>query len=261
MKFFSNLFYYKFCNKISCMGLILLIIIGITYINISTANYTILDINAEEKLNNSQDKEPHGNLNNFNLELEFSHAEKLFFSKDYKGALAKFETINDKNPFSKNHEQILYYCSLCSLKIKNYDKSIKYSDYYLLFYKNGKFLEDIYYIRGKSKINLNKNFIEKIINIDFSKRDLTKSKEALNDFYTIVEKFKKGKYYAKSLNYISYIEKLIIKHELSVAKFYYNKGKKIAALNRLNELISKYSNLYNYKEEILYLRDIINEKN
>jgi outer membrane protein assembly factor BamD len=79
------------------------------------------------------------------------------------------------------------------------------------------------------------------VSTDMSKRDMTSSREAYDDFAALLARFPDSPYAPDARQRMLYLRNLLAAAELNVANFYMERGALVAAANRARFIIENYS--------------------
>ncbi len=97
-----------------------------------------------------------------------------------------------------------------------------------------------YFMQALSYLYENQGNIDRIFGIDLAKRDLVGAKKAFSEFATLVDRFPNSRYAPAAYQYMIYIRNMLARHQLQLAKFYYDRAAYVACVNRANQVIRYY---------------------
>jgi outer membrane protein assembly factor BamD len=110
-----------------------------------------------------------------------------------------------------------------------------------------------YYMRGLSDFYLNLGVFERMFAVDLSKRDLIQIQKAFVDFKELTLRFPASRYTPSAHQYMIYLRNVLAKHELDVAKYYYNRGAYMAAANRGSVVVTQFQGAPTVKDALVLM--------
>ncbi len=120
-------------------------------------------------------------------------------------------------------------------------------------YPNHPNLDYAYYLRALSNLEKEQPFFQDILGQDVSKYDVTRLKDAYNDFLFIVNRFNESKYADDAKNRLVFLRDSMAKHEVYIAKYYLKRGAYLASSERAKYMLEKYPGAPTTKEALLVL--------
>ena len=108
------------------------------------------------------------------------------------------------------------------------------------------------YLKGIINFNDDLGLFSGISRQDLSERDQKASKEAFESFKELVARFPDSRYAADAAQRMNYIVGSLAQYEVHVARYYYQRGAYLAAINRAQTAVSDYRNVPAL-EEALFL--------
>jgi outer membrane protein assembly factor BamD len=149
---------------------------------------------------------------------------------DYQAGIDSFEDLERQHPYSqwatRGHTMVSY----AHFKMANYDESILAAERFIRLHPGHKNLDYLYYLRALS-------FYHRISDIS---RDQGYTRDALEAFKEITYRFPESKYARDAKLKITLCEGHIAGQELMVGRFYQQKGRFLAAINRFRNVIAAY---------------------
>ena len=97
-----------------------------------------------------------------------------------------------------------------------------------------------YYLRAVSNLEKEQPFFQEFLGQDVSKHDVTRLKEAYDDFLFIINRFKDSKYADDATNRLIYLRNSMANHEVYIAKYYLKRGAFIASSERAKHMLETY---------------------
>lgn len=108
------------------------------------------------------------------------------------------------------------------------------------------------YLKGIVNFNDNLGMFSFLTRQDLSERDQKAAKESFEAFRELVTRFPESKYAPDSRARMTYIVNSLAQYEVHVARYYYNRGAYVAAINRAQSAVAEYRDVPAL-EEALYI--------
>ena len=120
------------------------------------------------------------------------------------------------------------------------DDTIAECDRFIDLYPNHPNLDYAYYLRALSNLEKEQPFFQDILGQDVSKYDVSRLKDAYNDFLFIVNRFSSSKYADDAKNRLVFLRDSMAKHEVYIAEYYLKRQAYIASSERAKYMLEKY---------------------
>lgn len=172
---------------------------------------------------------------------------------DIPSAITVFETLEAKYPFSTYSQQSVLDLAYAYYDFGQKDDTIAECDRFIDLYPNHPNLDYAYYLRALSNLERGQPFFQDILGQDVSKYDVTRFKDAYNDFLLIVNRFNESKYADDAKNRLVFLRDSMAKHEVYIAKYYLKRGAYLASSERAKYMLEKYPRAPATKEALLIL--------
>jgi outer membrane protein assembly factor BamD len=170
----------------------------------------------------------------------YAKGEAAMKSKHYKVAVGHFEALDALYPFSKYAENSQLHIIYAYYGSGDIASAIAASDRYIHLYPRSERVDYAYYMKGTMKMQRDKSWVYDTLPLDPAKRDLASIRQAFQDFSDLARYFPQSEYASDARKRMLYIRSLLAKHELSVAKFYFNREAYVAAANRASGVVQHY---------------------
>lgn len=170
----------------------------------------------------------------------FKKGETALVKADYPEAIRHFEALDALYPFSEFEEQAQRDIIYAYYKSPDYASAGAAAVRYIHLYPRSKHVDYAYYMKGMSNFNQDRGLIQRYVDVDLSKRDPGMSKQAFADFSELIRRFPESPYAPDARNRMVYLRNLLAQQELNAAEFYFQQGSYVAAINRVNYILSSY---------------------
>ena len=113
-------------------------------------------------------------------------------------------------------------------------------DRFIRTYPNHPNVDYAYYLKGLVNFREDQGLLGYVVETDLSERDPKMTKEAFGAFRELVTRFPDSKYAQDSAERMRYLTNALAGYEVHVARYYYNRGAYMAAVNRAQATLLNY---------------------
>lgn len=170
----------------------------------------------------------------------YSAGKAALKDNNYSEATKRFEALDVQYPYGNETERAQFYLIYSYYMKDEYAMSAAAADRFIRLYPTYPNVDYAYYMRGMSDFYKNLGLLERVFDIDFSKRDLSQIEKSYRDFSELVVNFPESKYAPSAHQYMIFLRNLMADHVLHTAQFYYDHRAYLAAANRANEVVATY---------------------
>ena len=178
---------------------------------------------------------------------ETSTAEELYRSAkrslnqgDFLTAIDTFETLGARYPFGSYTQQAQLDIAYAYFKQDEYDNAISSADRFIKLYPSSDNIDYAYYMKGLSHYSRGGSFMERMFPRDMSRVNQNWLRSAFAEFDTLVRRFPDSKYIPDAKERMTFLKDEMARHELTTARFYYQRGAMVAVVNRVNFLLEHF---------------------
>ena len=170
----------------------------------------------------------------------YNQGTEFLANADIPSAVNIFETLEARFPFSTYAQQSILDLAFAYYDFGQKDDSIVECDRFIDLYPNHPNLDYAFYLRALSNLEKGQPFFQEILGQDVSKYDVTRLKDAYDDFLLITNRFKGSKYAKDANNRLIFLRDSMAKHEVYVADYYLKRGAYLASSERSKYMLEKY---------------------
>jgi len=109
------------------------------------------------------------------------------------------------------------------------------------------------YLKGIINFNDDLGMFSAVTRQDLSERDQTAAKESFESFKELTTRFPDSRYSADARQRMNYIVSSLAQYEVHVARYYYQRGAYVAAINRAQSAVSDYRDVPAMEEALFIL--------
>ena len=177
---------------------------------------------------------------------------------DIPSAVNVFGTLEARFPFSTYSQQSILDLAFAYYDFGQKDEAIAECDRFIDLYPNHPNLDYAFYLRALSNLEKEQPFFQEILGQDISKYDVTRLKDAYNDFLLITNRFKGSKFAKDASNRLIFLRDNMAKHEVYVANYYLKRGAYLASSERSKYMLEKYPGAPATKDALIILIESYN---
>jgi outer membrane protein assembly factor BamD len=193
-------------------------------------------------------------------ESELYEQGSIFLSNgDIPMAVTVFETLEARFPFSTYSQQSILDLAFAYYDYGEKDMTIAECDRFIDLYPNHPSLDYAFYLRALSNLEKGQPFFQEILGQDVSKYDVSRLKNAYNDFLLITNRFKDSKYADDATNRLIFLRDNMARHEVYVARYYLKRGAYVASSERSKYMLEKYPGAPSTKDALIILIESYNK--
>ncbi len=168
-------------------------------------------------------------------------AEKSMMGQNYRKAIAIFEALQARFPFSDFAKQIQLELMYCYYKVGRQDEAISAADQFLRENPTHARTDYALYVKGLAYFEREPNFLERWFRRDMEGRPPRDGELAFSILKRLVERYPASRYAEDAQQRLIYLKNRLAAYENSVARFYLERGVYVAALNRAKGAIELYN--------------------
>jgi outer membrane protein assembly factor BamD len=182
----------------------------------------------------------------------YSEAKTLMNEGGYEQAIRLYEKLEARYPYGRHAQQAQLEIAYSYYKSNEPALAITAAERFIKLHPNHPHVDYAYYLKGLVNFNEDIGLLGSMTELDLSERDPKASREAFDTFRELVERFPDSRYAEDSRLRMQYLVNSLAAHEVHVARYYYQRGAYIAAVNRAKSAITAYPNAP-ANEEALFL--------
>lgn len=159
---------------------------------------------------------------------------------NWNAAAVTFRRLVAQYPYGPYTEQALIETAYAQFKMGNNEEAISSIDRFLRTYPTHRNTAYMYYLRGLVNSNRDTVFLQRVWNLDASRRDLATPNQAYADFTIVTERYPNSRYAADARQRMVALRNLFARHEIDTALYYLRRGAYVAAASRATYLLETY---------------------
>ena len=177
---------------------------------------------------------------NWGVEQYYKNAKEELDSGNYNGAVKGYEALEAKFPFGRYAQQAQLDTAYAQYKEGETAQSVATADRFMKLHPNHANYDYALYIKGLAHFKPDLGLFGELLNLDAAERDPKALRESFEVFKDLVVRFPDSKYADDARSRMAYLVNALAKHDVAVAKYYYNRGAYLAAVNRAENVMQRY---------------------
>lgn len=156
------------------------------------------------------------------------------------GAIRAYEALEASFPFSDSARQARIDLMYAYYRAGATEQAIDAADTFIRENPTHPRLDYAYYIKGLVWFERTPNFLERWADVDLSERPPKEARQSFQAFATVVTQYPRSEYAHDARRRMVYLRNRLAEYELNVARYYYQRGADVAALNRARYVVETY---------------------
>ena len=171
-------------------------------------------------------------LASLTAEQLYRQAKDAMAEGNYSKAIKLYESLEARFPYGRYAQQAILEGAYANYRVGETATAIAACDRFIRTYPNHPSVDYAYYLKGLVYFREDQGLIGYVYELDLSEREPKSMRESFNAFKELVAKFPESKYTPDSLDRMRYLANSLALYEVKVARYYYNRGAYVAAINR-----------------------------
>ena len=170
----------------------------------------------------------------------YKRAHDALMEGNFIQATKLFETLESRFPYGRFAQQAILESAYANYRAGETAPAIAACDRFIRTYPNHPSVDYAYYLKGLVYFREDQGLIGYVYELDLSEREPKGMRESFLAFKDLVTKFPGSRYAEDSFDRMKYLSNSLALYEVKVARYYYNRGAYIAAINRAQTALISY---------------------
>jgi outer membrane protein assembly factor BamD len=176
---------------------------------------------------------------NWSAERLYSEANGALREGNYTRAIKLYENLEARFPYGRYAQQAILEAAYANYRAQETAAAIAAADRFIRTYPNHPNVDYAYYLKGLVHFREDQGLLGYVYELDISEREPKNMRESFAAFRELAAKFPYSKYAEDSILRMQYLTNAMSTYEVKVARYYYNRGAYVAAVNRAqNSLVN-----------------------
>jgi outer membrane protein assembly factor BamD len=177
---------------------------------------------------------------NLNAEQLYKLAHDAMVEGNYTRAIKMYETLEARFPYGRYAQQAILELAYSNYRAGETAAAVAACDRFIRTFPNNQNVDYAYYLKGLVNFREDQGLLGYVYELDLAEREPKGMRESFAAFKELVAKFPDSRYAQDSTDRMLYLTNALGKYEVIVARYYYNRGAYVAAINRAQAAIVGY---------------------
>ena len=177
---------------------------------------------------------------NLNAEQMYNLAHDALTQGNYTRAVKLFEALEARFPYGRYAQQAILELAYANYRAGETAAAVAACDRFIRTFPNNQNVDYAYYLKGLVNFREDQGLLGYVYELDLAEREPKGMRESFAAFKELVAKFPESRYAQDATDRMLYLTNALAKYEVNVARYYYNRGAYIAAINRAQAAIVGY---------------------
>lgn len=179
---------------------------------------------------------------NWSAQKLYSEAKDKMNDGDYDLAIQYFEKLEARYPYGRYAEQAQLEVAYAHYKNDDPALAVAAAERFIRLHPTHPNVDYAYYLKGLVNFHGEQSFINWLFGAkeDLAQHDPKGTRESYLAFKELVERFPQSRYAEDSIKRMAYLFEAQARHEIQVARFYYERGAYVAAVSRCKYALETY---------------------
>ncbi|MHC9086942.1 outer membrane protein assembly factor BamD [Luteimonas sp. RIT-PG2_3] len=159
---------------------------------------------------------------------------------NWNNAVVTYRRLVAQYPYGSYTEQALVETAFAQYKMGSNEEAISSIDRFLRTYPTHRNTPYMYYLRGLVNSSRDTVFLQRVWNLDASRRDLATPTQAYNDFNIVTERFPNSRYASDARDRMARLRDMFARHDIEVGLYYLRRGAWVAASERAKYVLETF---------------------
>ncbi len=177
---------------------------------------------------------------NLSVEQLYKLAHDAMVEGNYNRAIKMFETLEARFPYGRFAQQAILELAYANYRTGETAAAVAACDRYIRTFPNNQNVDYAYYLKGLVHFREDQGLLGYVYELDLAEREPKGMREAFAAFKELVTKFPDSRYAQDATDRMVYLTNALARYEVNVARYYFNRGAYVAAVNRAQAAIVSY---------------------
>jgi outer membrane protein assembly factor BamD len=170
----------------------------------------------------------------------YSTAHQAMVEGNYTRAVKLYEQLEARFPYGRYAQQAILESAYANYRAGETAAAVAAAERFIRTYPNHPNVDYAYYLKGLVYFREDQGLLGYVYELDLSEREPKGMRESFAAFKELVTKFPDSRYAGDANDRMRYLTNSLALYEVKVARYYYNRGAYVAAVNRAQTAITTY---------------------
>jgi outer membrane protein assembly factor BamD len=177
---------------------------------------------------------------NLNAEQLYKLAHDAMVEGNYTRAVKMYETLEARFPYGRFAQQAILELAYSNYRAGETAAAVAACDRFIRTFPNNQNVDYAYYLKGLVNFREDQGLLGYVYELDLAEREPKGMRESFAAFKELVARFPDSRYAQDATERMLYLTNSLGKYEVIVARYYYNRGAYVAAVNRAQAALVGY---------------------
>jgi outer membrane protein assembly factor BamD len=180
----------------------------------------------------------------------YNAAKEELGNGNWQAAVKLFEQLESKFPFGKFAQQAQIEIAYAYYKEGETAQALSAIERFIKLHPNHPNVDYALYLKGLVNFKEDLGPLARVVSQDLADRDPKAARESFEVFKELVNRFPESRYAEDSRKRMTYLVEALARHELHVADYYLRRGAYLAAVNRAQDVLTRFPNAPTRREAL-----------
>ena len=177
---------------------------------------------------------------NLSAERLYKMAHEALVEGNYTQAIKHFDTLEARYPYGRYAQQAILESAYANYRAGETATAVAACDRFIRTFPNHPSVDYAYYLKGLVNFREDLGLLGYVYELDLSEREPKGMRESFTAFKELVTKFPESRYAQDATERMKYLTNALARYEVNVARYYFNRGAYVAAINRAQAALIGY---------------------
>lgn len=178
---------------------------------------------------------------NWTVEQFYSNAKAELDGGNFQGAIKLYELLEARYPFGRYTQQAQLDIAYAYYKDNETAQAVSAADRFMKLHPNHPNIDYALYLKGLAYFKPDLGLFGQLLNLNPAERDPKALRDSFDVFKELITRFPDSVYADDTRGRMIYLVNTLAQHDLAVARYYFSRGGYLAAANRAQNVLTRYS--------------------
>jgi outer membrane protein assembly factor BamD len=189
----------------------------------------------------------------------YATAHQAMVEGNYTRAVKLYEQLEARFPYGRYAQQAILESAYANYRAGETAAAVAAAERFIRTYPNHPNVDYAYYLKGLVYFREDQGLLGYVYELDLSEREPKGMRESFAAFKELITKFPDSRYAGDANDRMRYLTNSLALYEVKVARYYYNRGAYVAAVNRAQTAITTYPRTPANEDALAVLADSYNK--
>jgi outer membrane protein assembly factor BamD len=176
----------------------------------------------------------------WSAERLYKTAHDALVEGNYTRAIKMYDTLESRFPYGRYAQQAILESAYANYRAGETATAVSACDRFIRTYPNHPNVDYAYYLKGLVNFREDQGLLGYVYELDLSEREPKAMRDSFAAFKELVAEFPDSRYAEDAKDRMKYLTNALAMYDVNVARYYYNRGAYLAAVNRAQAVLVSY---------------------